>query len=198
MDKKVIGVDFDDVLKNFMSGFAAFHNNNHGTAVKYEDIFTFELHQVFDCSQTLMKQSVLDFYGSPEHAVTEPIPGAVDAIQYLSQKFYLDIITSRPESARIPTSAWRKRFVPTGLRDCHFTNWYVNSEASRRRLKSEVCAEIKAQVLIEDVLHNAEDVAKSGVPVLLPDRPWNRDCTPPGVVRVHSWKEIVDWIEANL
>lgn len=198
MSKLVIGVDFDDVLKNFMKQFALYHNSNNGTDIKYDDVWTFELDQVFGCSAAVMKESVFSFYRSPEHAETEPIPGAVEAVRYLSKRFHLDVITSRPDFARASTNAWRERFVPTGLRHLHFTNWYVTSGETRRRLKSAVCAEIGAQILIEDVLHNAEEVAQSGLPVLLPDRPWNRDRTPPGVIRVHSWEEIVDWIEKNL
>lgn len=68
----------------------------------------------------------------------------------------------------------------------------------RKRLKSEVCKEIGASVLIDDALKHAEEVASHGIPVLLPDKPWNRDYTPPGVVRVQSWNDIVSWIEANV
>jgi len=60
-----------------------------------------------------------------------------------------------------------------------------------KRLKSEVCKEIKASVFIEDSLIHSDEVAKNGVPTLLPDRPWNQDFTPEGMTRVTSRAEII-------
>ncbi len=57
-------------------------------------------------------------------------------------------------------------------------------------LKSSICRRIKADIFIDDALHNVEDVAQAGIRTLLFDQPWNRVEIPPGIIRVRSWAEI--------
>jgi uncharacterized HAD superfamily protein len=56
--------------------------------------------------------------------------------------------------------------------------------------KPRVIRERGLDLLIDDEPHVAAAVAAIPVPVLLPDRPWNRRPLAPGVVRVHTWDEI--------
>jgi uncharacterized HAD superfamily protein len=43
---------------------------------------------------------------------------------------------------------------------------------------------------VEDAIHNAEDIAASGIPVLLFDAPWNKGWSGDGAIRVYSWDVI--------
>jgi 5'(3')-deoxyribonucleotidase len=197
MMRPVIALDFDDVLMHFNAGFIEFHNRMHGTKIIYDDVRSYDMSQVYGCPTDVINGRVKAFYCSADHAQTEPIPGAVDAVKHLRKRYLLDIVTSRPEVFRDYTQSWVSTFFPDTFRALHFTNGFAATNGVQIRHKSEVCAEIGAAVLIEDALKHAEDVARKGIPVLLPDRPWNRDDTPEGVIRVTSWDEIVSWIEAN-
>jgi len=65
-------------------------------------------------------------------------------------------------------------------------------------LKLEVCKSIGAYLLIEDAPENAVAVSDGGIPVLLPERPWNAALKHPGVTPVDSWEKAVRWITKNV
>lgn len=198
MQQQVVAFDFDDVLMHFNVGFIAFHNRIYGTNIKYNEVFSYDMELVYGCDAEVILERVKAFYQSSDHAEVEPIPGAVEAVRCLRDRHLLDIVTSRPDTFRECTHTWIERFFPGIFRALHFTNGFGAANGVRKRLKSEICKEIGAIVLVDDALKHAEEVAKKGIPVLLPDRPWNRDYTPRGVIRVKSWDEIISWIETHV
>lgn len=197
--RKVIAVDFDDVLMNFNAGFLASHNNLYNTVLTYENLIDYDnWERIYGCDKETMVKRAIDFYHSPEHMMVSPIEGAVEAISRLSKSHSLQIVTSRPGSVRERTLAWLDMHFPKLFHDFHFTNIYAGDTGAQPKTKSEVCQEIGAVVLIDDALRHATEVAKSGIPALLPDRPWNRTHTPTGVTRVKTWDDILKWTEENL
>lgn len=197
--KKVIAIDFDDVLMEFNAGFLEFHNRVHGTTLTYSQLINYDNWEVvYGCDKETMTERAKYFYRSPEHQLVKPIMGAIEAIEKLSRSHSLQIVTSRPTSVREHTLEWLDRHFPELFHDFHFTNIYAGEAGTKPRSKSEVCREIDAAVLIDDAMRHAREVAAAGIPVLLPDRPWNQDPVPHGVTRVHHWSDIIDWIENNL
>jgi len=199
ISKKVIAVDFDDVVMHFNAGFLDFHNRLFGTRIAYEHLTRYDDWEVvYGCDKETMTERAKDFYHSPDHMLVPPVSGAIEAITHLSQTYSLQIVTSRPDSTRSPTLKWLDNHFPRLFHDFHFTNIYAGAVDSKPKAKSEVCREIGAVVLIDDAMKHARDVAGSGIPTLLPDRPWNQGPEPVGVHRVHSWDEIVQWIRENV
>ncbi|MCB9818732.1 hypothetical protein H6788_00975 [Candidatus Nomurabacteria bacterium] len=198
MPKKVIAVDFDDVVMHFNAGFLDFHNRLFGTSLVYENLTRYDDWEVvYGCDKDTMAERAHSFYHSPEHMLASPVSGAVEAIRLLSETYSLQIVTSRPDSTRPPTLKWLDNHFPRLFHNFHFTNIYAGTLDTKPKAKSEVCREIGAIVLIDDAMKHARDVADSGVPVLLPDRPWNQGPDHKGVHRVHSWEETVNWIRDN-
>lgn len=196
---KTIAVDFDDVLMEFNAGFLASHNRLYNTSLVFENLIDYDnWERIYGCDKESMAKRARDFYQSPEHMLVSPVIGAVEAIQRLSENHYLHIVTSRPETVRHHTLEWLDRHFPNLFHDFHFTNIYAGEHGVKPKAKAEVCKEIGAEVLIDDALKHATLVAASGIPVLLPDRPWNRDLTPAGVTRVKTWGDIVLWVEENI
>ncbi len=196
---KTIAVDFDDVLMDFNAGFLTSHNNLYKTVLTYENLIDYDnWERVYGCDKETMLKRAKDFYHSPEHMLVSPVQGAIEAIAKLSKKYSLQIVTSRPDSVRERTLAWLDIHFPQLFHEFHFTNIYAGEAGTKPKSKSEVCQEIGALVLIDDALRHATEVAMAGIPVLLPDRPWNRDRTPIGVTRVKTWDDILKWTEENL
>lgn len=197
--KKVIAVDFDDVLMHFNTSFLTFHNRLFGTNLIYENLTRYDDWEiVYGCDKQTMAERAKHFYHSPDHMLVPPVSGAVEAIELLSETYSLQIVTSRPDSTRSPTLKWLDNHFPSLFHDFHFTNIYAGALNVKPKPKSEVCREIGAVLLIDDAMKHARDVAESGIPALLPDRPWNQEGEPSGVHRVHSWGEIVKWIRENV
>lgn len=195
--RPILAFDFDDVLMSFQNGFITFHNRMYGTAIAYEDVVSYDA-TAYQCNFETFTERVHVFYKSPDHGEVMPTLGSIEALKSLKDRYLLDIITSRPEAVRECTHAWIDRFFPNTFRTFHFTNGFGASQNTRKRLKSEVCAEIGAAVLVEDALGHATDVSEKGIPVLLPDRPWNQGPLPTGVTRVHSWDETLSWVTAHV
>lgn len=199
MSKKTIAIDFDDVVMQFNSSFVTFHNRHYGTNLAYERLTRYDDWEVmYGCDKETMAQRARDFYHSPDHMLALPVHGAVEAISHLSSKYLLQIVTSRPDSTRSPTLKWLDTHFSKLFHNFHFTNIYAGANGVKPKTKSEVCREIGAVLIIDDAMKHAREVANSGIPALLPDRPWNQGEEPKGVLRVHSWDEIVKWINTNV
>ncbi len=186
---KTIGIDLDDVLLNFNDSFLDFHNEVYGTAYERKDITQFDVEDLFGLTVEELKARLAKFYETDYHKNALPIEGAVWAIGELAQKHKLIIITSSPETAKEQILLWLDKHFGNAFQDIHFTKKHMFDE---RRNKGEMCQEPGIEVFIDEALHNAEDIAAVGIPVYLPDVPWNQGETGPLVKRVYSWKEIVD------
>ncbi|OGG41367.1 hypothetical protein A2837_02515 [Candidatus Kaiserbacteria bacterium RIFCSPHIGHO2_01_FULL_46_22] len=196
--KKVIALDFDDVVAHFNAHFVVFHNKRYGTDLAYENLYLYDNWELmYGCDRETMALRAHEFYNSREHQEIKPVPGALEAITHLSQNYSLQIVTSRPEHIRDVTLNWINEFFPVHFEKIHFTNGFMGAAGSIIKKKSEVCREIGATVIIDDAIKHVKDVAASGLPALLFDRPWNREEIPSGIHRMHSWQEIVDWIKMN-
>ncbi len=197
--KKVIALDFDDVIAHFNAHLLLFHNKNYGTNLTYEDLTRYDDWEVvYGCDRDTMNQRAQDFYHSDDHLDIAPVPGSKEALDHLSRSYSLQIVTSRPDHIKEITERWIKKFFPVHFEKIHFTNGFLGSNGSVVKKKSEVCREIGAAVIVDDALKHVKDVATSGLPALLFDRPWNREETPAGAHRIHSWDDAVAWIERNL
>lgn len=198
MTMKTISIDFDDVLLPFSQGFVEYHNLTHLTSVRYEDWYTWEMHEVFSCDPATMATRVNDYLLSPHHEILLPLPGVVEAITTLKSEYNLEVVTSRIDHTRDKVMFWIDKFLPETFQQVHFTNSALGGMGRVPRKKSEVCKEIGAILHIDDALGHAADISLAGIPVLLPDRPWNQGEIPNGVTRVSDWNEILDWIKKNV
>lgn len=197
MTRPTLAFDFDDVLIEFNDHFRQYHNTHYGTDLQYEDLTSYVMHEIWPCSEAVITRRVKDFYRSIEHECIPSTNGARDALEHLSKRADLQIVTSRPKLAHDPPRRLITRRFPNIFTELHLTNGFAASDTTPSRAKSEVCMDIGASIMVEDALKHAEDVAQYGIPVLLPDRPWNQDYTPDGVTRVYNWDEIVAGIEAH-
>lgn len=188
----IIGFDLDDILFDFVAPMAKWHNATYGTSHTSNDFFSYEFHTVWNCEGEEAVDRVWQFYHSDFCKRALPIAGAVEALRQLAQNHRLIIVTARPDSMEASTRAWLDTYFPGVFDTVVFTNHYHGS--SERRTKSSVCTELGVRLFVEDALHNAEDIAGAGIPVLLFDRPWNRTQTLELVTRVFSWDEIVEKI----
>ncbi|MBR9702888.1 hypothetical protein GOV10_02545 [Candidatus Woesearchaeota archaeon] len=189
----VIGLDNDDVLEDFMSGFALWHNINYGTLLRYEDFISFDFREVLNVSKKEVYKRVMEFYKSPEFENLQPLKGSMVYVPALAKRHELHVITSRHDDLEERTLSGLNKYYPNCFTGVHLTNhWFGNV----RRTKSEVCKEYGIQVLVDDHCTFAAEAADNGVRVIMPDRPWNQDLKNNGVMRVGSeWCHIYLAIE---
>ncbi|MES2134886.1 MAG: hypothetical protein V4449_01430 [Patescibacteria group bacterium] len=188
--KPILGVDFDDVLVRTGNALAEFHNATYGTTYSRDDVSSFHLHEVWNCTPEEARARIDEFISTEFHHNSEAVLGAYDALKQLSQTYEIVIVTGRMHVWRDKTIEWLEKNFLGLYREIHFTN-HDDPDPSKRRLKSEFVTELGISLFIDDALKFATDVASVGVPVLLFDTPWNQGEVPPGVTRVHSWDEIL-------
>lgn len=192
--KKVIGIDLDDVLLDFNPALYAWHNALYNTTFKYEDITSYFIEDILQCTRDEVFAKITEFYQTNEHARILPIPGALEAVKNLNQNHTLIVVTSKPDYLRPLTTKWLEKYFPNIFQTIHFTNHFLGDE-SNRRTKSEICKELGIEVFIEDGPSHALDVATVCETVFLFNRPWNQVDVAPPIVRVSSWEEIVQKLQ---
>jgi len=188
----IIGFDLDDVLFDLMGPMVPWHNERYGTSLTRDEYFTFDLDKVWNCTGDEAWDRVCNYYQSEHYKNSLPVEGALEGMKKLNEKYQCVIITARPESQETMVREWLDLHLPKVFDEVVFTNHF--NKDGVKRTKSSVCLELGVKLFVEDAIHNAEDVAGAGIPVLLMDTPWNRVELPPLVTRVTSWNEIVEKI----
>lgn len=187
--KPVLAVDKDDVVGAFNRMFVLFMNERIGTNVVYEKCHSFSFEDVYGRSYAEMMDH-LEYFCHNLHHTIPPVDGVTLILPALAERFELHLVTSRCESLTDITLGWLRDNGLDVFVGHHFANSHSELFAHKRRRKSDICREIEAVALLEDALHNAEDVTAAGIPVLMPNRPWNQAAAPESVHRFDHWNEV--------
>lgn len=193
IQRKRVGLDFDDVLIDFVGGLIVFHNENYATSYSKDDVTGWELSKLLECSPEEAHRRMREYIHSSHHAKVSPIIGAVDAVKRLREKCDLFIVTARDESTSNQTFTLVDEHFPESFESIHFLH---KDDKNVRGTKGEVCAELAIDIFVEDSLTNAQHTSDAGIKTLLFDAPWNQtEKLPKNVTRVFSWNEIQKEIE---
>ncbi len=184
-------MDLDEVLVDFIRPFITFYNRRYGTKLTREIFLSFNLSQIIGHKRELVDVRVDEFYNSEVFQTLNPVEGAKEVLEFLSEKYELFIITSRPAHIKEKTAKWLERHFEKVFKHIHFSaNEYIGVTG---KTKAEICKNLRIDLLIEDNLGYAMEAAKSGIKVLMFDTPWNQtDSLHPNITRVSSWKEVLE------
>lgn len=187
-----IGIDVDGVLADFATPYLAYRNARYKTALKPEDIWTFHLDQVFGITYQELCEDLASFYQTGAMRSLEPIAGAQQGVRALKSRHELRVISARQTEIQEETKAWLHRQFTGCFHEVLVTNMYpFNGKPILHKRKADVCKEKGIDLLVEDALHHAEDVAHAGIPVVLLDQPWNQNGSlPQNIVRAYSWHDV--------
>ncbi len=193
-----VGIDWDDVLKAFVPGLLEFINETFDTDYSPLQCTDYNFGFMMGIDQSEITRRVELFYSSPEFMTTPTVAGAVNGIIRLRHQGHrLSIVTSRPEVIRERSLEWLSHHFPPNAfdpNDIHFVNSYYGEGVP----KSLICRQQSIEIMVDDTLHHTKDCVENDIPALLFDNKrtygWNQGQEAPGVVRVHNWKEITDYI----
>lgn len=136
-----------------------------------------------------VERMVSELYWDPEtYRQAMPIPGALEAAQWLARRKLLTAyITRRKSHTEAVTKAWlQERGFP--LRPVH--------HVERPATKADVAERIGARVLVDDSPREALEFAEAGlVPILLAHR-YNRHVDDPRVMRAEGWPALLGLLKA--
>lgn len=188
----IIAVDVDEVLSDTLTSAIQFHNNIYGTTWKSSEIKTDKFWEIWGKNNEEKYRITDEFCKSTYFYNTQPIKGAVEGINALSDKGYsFIIITTRPIYLASDTKQWLNRYFPGKFNKIYHV--FSEDKKNPQSTKLSVCKELKLPLIIDDSLSIAQECAKGGIKVLLLDYPWNQiKEIASSIYRVYSWQNIVD------
>ncbi|KAG0307338.1 hypothetical protein BGZ98_000513 [Dissophora globulifera] len=203
--RKVIAVDLDEVLARTSLAIAEFHNDTYGTSLTMEDFVSYDYTKIWGGTreESIVKWRL--FFDSPYFLKVEPVEGSLETLKLLkSRRYSLVIVTARQQFVADLTKKFVDRHFPGIFESIYFANHYLTEQEKMTfvsKPKSVICRDVHAELLIDDSLENAAEVARAGIPVLLFDLQgaykWNKledgQQLPEKVTRVQSWKEVQSW-----
>ncbi|KAJ7275465.1 hypothetical protein B0H12DRAFT_1006202, partial [Mycena haematopus] len=187
----VIAVDLDDVLSQTNLKIAQWHNDKYGTQM---GLSTFYYYYYWKnpfwgtLQETIEKVS--EFYRTDSIFHATPVPGAREGVQSLKDMGYkLVIVTARTAEVADASWEWVEKYFPGMFTNLVFTGQFKDAhklhhnEVLTNLTKSGVCADIKAQILIDDSAENAIQCSTALPPtrvLLFGDYEWNKRISGPG------------------
>ena len=190
-----IYVDFDDVLCETAQALLRIAAEEFGVRQRFEEVHSFDLSEAFALTEA-QKARLLDRLHEPGLLTAlAPIPGAVAALRrWRARGYQIDVVTGRPASTRPGSERWLAAHdVPVS--SLLFVDKYGRAGGGDTVPLAEI-ARRRYRVAVDDAPAMVTWLTReTDIPVLLFDRPWNRDgALPPDVAaaatRCHDWAEI--------
>lgn len=189
-----IGFDVDDTLATFNPVVIVKFKHYSGRNVNPEEFTSYSLEEVLRIDKYELDHFMNLLDRSIEFDQMEPLPGSREVVSMLASRYDLVAITARSATLEQITRRWLQRNFPDLLTNLHFA---ANSFFSNREVKTktEIAKEVGVDLMIEDALHHADDLANVGIPTLLLKNYWNisdneEEDENRGVYRVENWWDI--------
>lgn len=186
--KRIIAVDFDDVIVQTGLHFLEFSDREYGKTIHPKHLYspTFE---AWNIPSKEFERRVINFHTTEQRHNLQLVTGVGDALAVLSKSAELHIVTGRPPSLTEVTHEIVDYYFPDIFASISFTNIFSGQPTP----KAEVCKRIGATLLIDDHIGHAQEVAAEGIDVLLfGDHPWNQTSElPANIRRVNGWDEVL-------
>ncbi|MBU0470205.1 MAG: hypothetical protein KKA62_03050 [Nanoarchaeota archaeon] len=183
-----IAVDLDEVLAYSLKSEIEWHNFIHGTNLKRDDFNLVEYWKIWGSTRDEAVKKILRYMNSDFFDAIEPVPGAVEGIDYLFGLDQLVVITGRTDEVEKKTIDWLEKYFPQKFTELLFANSY-SSLGKLPSKKSDLCKLVGAHTIIDDSPSYATDCAKNGIRTVLFDNVWNQETILiPNMRRAYGWK----------
>lgn len=188
-----IGLDLDETLaKSMEKALAEIHKKWKLLFCKDLDGFShFNIEEIPGCDMNM--DEIRTFWEEQTLENCDSIKDAEIGVELLNdQNKKLSIITARSdEKYSEDVYIWLEKYFTHIPRENIF---FANHKKKWSRKKSEICREIWVTLMIDDGIHNAEDLVENNIPCILLEKPWNRnsDFSHPLLCKVKDWSEIIE------
>lgn len=193
-NRRRIAVDGDDTIFHFREPFLEFYNTIRGTSFSFKDLTHYNMEEILGISGEELREEIFSFYRTKQFKQLPPITDARYVLEILSKSKTFGLVTARPDWTSQDTWNSINRHFPRCFVDAHFTREFGGNGSSKK--KSHICMEHQYQVIIEDMVHYANQCAEDGISVLLLKKPWNEnEPVHESVQRVNDWNEILQILQ---
>ncbi len=198
MAKEVIAVDIDDVLARHFEILKKHFEERHGITLTHIDVQQGLLSRIDPGEHGQFIDSVEELIAGATF-YTAPLPGAIEAIKKLKQKYKPVIITARPLSIERLTIGWLKEHFGDAFGAVDFVGAPKWGKGGNVASKERLLTEHKVSYLVDDSLNHCKKAASMGLTALLfGEYKWNEGEQLPGnIVRVKNWQEVLEYFDAK-
>ena len=124
---KVLAIDMDEVLAQFITGIAKFYSSeiDNTCTITADQFHTMDFSKVWGITEEQTNEIVRQFYQSQIFELLQPVVGALDALRRLKAcGFELHIVTARQHNIETATRQWLHAHFPDDglIADVHFCN----------------------------------------------------------------------------
>lgn len=185
-----IAVDIDDVIFEFMSSFADYHNRTHGTTATSANLVDYyRMDEHFGCDVPQLVRRIEDFISKVDPKKFPPIEGSVSALTALRADHDLYAVSSRSASLLEHSKNYLTYHLPGVFTEVIHTDQFAG--IGPKQNKADICHKIGATLLIDDHAGHFEGLPEKGVTcVLFGDYAWNRHYPQGAFVRAKGWHEV--------
>lgn len=191
--QKIIAVDLDEVLSETIDQVLEVNNYEiNGIKITKEDVNNYYLYEIERLNLSIEDAVGLfdKLWNSDKKWEVKPIEWALEKLNELKSEWYkFIIITARRDFLKEYTEERVEKNYPWIFDEIIFTNHYSENAVP----KSEICKQKWIEIMIEDNLDYAIDMANIGVKMYLIDKPWNKQYNPEihkWITKVNGWDEI--------
>jgi uncharacterized HAD superfamily protein len=186
--RKIIAIDCDDVILETSPYLIAYYNERYGTRLELKDMYTFNLVAYQAASEEQVLERIEDYLLTDEFQRIQPLKETITSITNIANSYQLHIVTGRSKLLTATTELLIEKYFPGIFASIEHTGMV----GKRARSKGDVCIDLDADLLIEDHLYHAKQVAAKSIDVLLfGNYPWNQaKVLPKHITRVENWSAI--------
>lgn len=188
-----IYIDMDDVLCDTAGAYTHLLAHEFGKTVSFEDIFSFNLQQSFDLDDDENRRLFTRGHEPDFINNLRPMDRMLAVLQDWRKKgHHISVVTGRHTSTWSQSLKWLEaQKVP--YHSFIMVDKYGWSETDERiAISLDELSTIEFHIGVEDSPKMADFLsARMDLPLLLFDRPWNRDYTTNSTtVRCHDWQSV--------
>lgn len=197
--KPIIAVDVDDVLAHSVEAFRLDVNQKTGAKLNPGHFqVAGEYHRYLD---RVLGSNGIDYDAIKDELFQRMIkdqshvpaqPGAMTALQTLSNHYDMVVITARAPEWEPQTRIWLQKHYPGMFKNVHFAG---NRRDASKKTKGDMCLEVGASYLIDDNPEHALDAVEKGITaILFGEYGWHVNITD-DMVRCKTWKDVQKYFD---
>lgn len=169
MKKKVISLDFDDVICPITLHFIKWYNKNNNAALRFEDI-TGELYSLIGCTEKEEIEKWLLYFSSSHYLKCKPTQETIDILNKLKNEYVLTIVCARDLEFQPFVEPWLQKYLPNIFEKTIFIK-----ENQKNQTKGEICKKIDSKLLVDDNFTHFDSCKINKINFILFNKPWNKN-----------------------
>ena len=191
--RKTIAVDCDDVLADHAEDVVAWTNERFGTNLTIRD-YTDHWTVMWQLDSDAVEARAVEYHSTGRHGTFTNKADSLDVLRWLAKDYDLVVVTARRKEIVQSSLEWIKASYPGIFKDVRFVPiWTPGNTVT----KADICNEIGAEYLIDDLPKHCNIAAEAGiVSLVFGDYGWNRnEEIATGVHRVKDWQSVKEFFE---